>query len=299
VSTLKRGRAFDAVVPHDIRMDIRIHAPKDRVFEHILLPHHLARWWCSFAQVSPKPGGAFNFGGDYCIVPPEGHAHKCVFTGGEVRKSVTFTWPLFGVDTTANWSVEEEGESSRFSLVHGGLAQTEGPCGEIRDAYRVCLGNLKAICENRGDSLRPEYAPLAKPEIRLVILVDVPSEKVFDALAAKDRLAAWATRDEAADVELRTGGLSAWEPRSATVAAVEPGRRLSMSWPRTGTATFDLEPKSSGTGVYFRHEGLPEDAQALRNLRGRWSSLLVDLKNYLEAGEVGFLESYEEQRAES
>src|SRR3989304_1854335 len=223
-------------------MDIRIHAPKDRVFEHILLPHHLARWWCSFAQVSPKPGGAFNFGGDYCIVPPEGLAHKCVFTGGEVRKSVTFTWPLFGVDTTANWSVEEEGESSRFSLVHGGLAQTEGPCGEIRDAYRVCLGNLKAICENRGDSLRPEYAPLA---------------------------------------------------------AVEPGRRLSMSWPRTGTATFDLEPKSSGTGVYFRHEGLPEDAQALRNLRGRWSSLLVDLKNYLEAGEGGFLESYEEQRAES
>ena len=62
-------------MPHDIRMDIRIHAPKDRVFEHILLPHHLARWWCSFAQVSPKPGGAFNFGGDYCIVPPEGHAH--------------------------------------------------------------------------------------------------------------------------------------------------------------------------------------------------------------------------------
>jgi len=166
-------------------------------------------------------------------------------------------------------------------------------------AVREVLGNLKAICENRGDSLRPEYAPLAKPEIRLVILVDVPSEKVFDALAAKDRLAAWATRDEAADVELRTGGLSAWEPRSATVAAVEPGRRLSMSWPRTGTATFDLEPKSSGTGVYFRHEGLPEDAQALRNLRGRWSSLLVDLKNYLEAGEVGFLESYEEQRAES
>jgi len=286
-------------VPHDIRMGIRIRAPRDRVFEHILLPHHLARWWCSFAQVSPKPGGAFNFGGDYCIVPPEGHAHKCVFTGGEVRKSVTFAWPLFGGDTTAKWSVEEDGESSRFSLVHAGIAQAEGPCGTILDAYRVCLGNLKAICEDRGDSLRPEYAPLAKPEIHLVVLVDVPPQKVFDALAAKDGLEAWANRDDAADVDLGAGGLSAWGPRSATVAAVEPGRRLSLSWPRAGTATIGLEPKSSGTGLYFRHEGVPQGDQALRNLRGWWSSLLVDLKNYLEAGEVGFLESYKEQRAES
>jgi uncharacterized protein YndB with AHSA1/START domain len=206
---------------------------------------------------------------------------------------------LFGADTTAKWSVDGEGETSRFSLVHAGIAEAEGPCGTIVDAYRVCLGNLKAICENRGDSLRPEYAAPAKPEIRLVILVDVPPEKVFDALAAKDGLAAWATRDEGAEMEPRTEGLHAWGPRSAAVAAVEPQRRVSLSWPRGGTATFEFEPKSSGTGVYFRHEGVPEGDQALRNLRGWWSSLLVDLKNYVEAGDVGFLGLYEEQRRES
>jgi uncharacterized protein YndB with AHSA1/START domain len=286
-------------VPHDIRLGIRIRAPRDRVFENLLLPHHLARWWCSFAQVSPKPGGAFNFGGDYCIVPPEGHAHKCVFTGGEVRKSVTFSWPLFGGDTTAKWSVEEEGETSRFSLVHAGIAQAEGPCGTILDAYRVCLGNLKAICENRGDSLRPEYTPPAKPEVQLVILIDVAPEKVFEALAARNHLESWATRGGAANVDLSPGGRYAWGSTVASILAVEPGRKLSVAWPGTGTATFDLEPKASGTGVYFRHEGLPEGARELRNLRGWWSSLLVDLKNYLEAGEVGFLESYDEQQAES
>jgi len=280
-------------------MGIRIRAPKERVFEHLLMPHHLARWWCSFAQVSPKPGGAFNFGGDYCIVPPEGHAHKCVFTGGEVRKSVTFTWPLFGADTTAKWSVEDNGEGSRFSLVHAGIAEADGPCGTIHDAYRVCLGNLKAICENRGDSLRPEYAPLAKPEVRLVILIDVAPEKVFGALAARDHLETWATRGEAADVDLRPGGRYAWGSTVASVLAVEPGRKLSVAWRGTGSASWELEPKASGTGVYFRLEGLPEDAQGLRNLRGRWSSLLVDLKSYLEAGDVGFLEPYEQQQIQS
>ena len=280
-------------------MSIRIRAPKDRVFEHILLAHHLARWWCSFAQVSPKPGGAFNFGGDYCIVPPEGHAHKCTFTGGEVRKSVTFTWPLFGVDTTAKWSVEEDGGVSQFSVDHEGLSEDEGACGRLIDAYRVCLGNLKAICEDRGDSLRPEYAPLVKPEVRLVILVDVPPDQVFRALAAREHLEAWATRGDPAEVDLRPGGRYAWGPQAGTILAWEPARRLSVAWPFGGAATWDLEAKASGTGVYFRHEGLPDVPQELRNLRGWWSSLLVDLKNYLESGEVGFVGPYGGQRTES
>lgn len=284
---------------HDIRMGIRIRAPTDRVFEHLLTPHHLARWWCSFAQVSPKPGGAFTFGGDYCIVPPEVHAHKCVFTGGEVRKSVTFTWPLFGADTTAKWSVEGEGGTSRFSLVHAGIAKAEGPCGTILDGYRACLGNLKAICENRGDSLRPEYAPPANSEVRLVILIDVPPEKVFEALAVGDSLERWATRGSAADIDLRPGGRYAWGTTVASVTAVEPGRKLSLAWPGTGAATWELEPKATGTGVYFRYGGLRGNEQDLRNLRGWWSSLLVDLKNYLEADDVGFLEPYEDQRTES
>ena len=280
-------------------MGIRIRAPRDRVFEHLLLPHHLARWWCSFAQVSPKPGGTFNFGGDYCIVPPESHAHKCVFTGGEVRKSVTFTWPLFGADTTAKWSVEDDGEMSRFSFVHAGIAEAEGPCGTLLDAYRVCLGNLKAICEGRGDSLRPEYAPIENEEIRLVILIDSAPGKVFEALATSEHLQRWATRGGAADVDLRTGGRYAWGATVASVLAVEPGRKLSLAWPGTGAATWDLEPKATGTGVYFLHHGLHGNGQSLRNLRGWWSSLFVDLKNYLEVGEVGFLEPYGDQRTES
>jgi len=40
----------------------------------------------------------------------------------------------------------------------------------------------------------------------------------------------------------------------------------------------------------LRHEGLSGDEQESRILRGWWSSLLVDLKNYVEAGEVGLFE---------
>lgn len=277
-------------------MGIAIHAPRNRVFEHLLMPHHLARWWCSFAQVTPKPGGAFNFGGDYCVVPPEGHAHKCTFTGGEIRRSVTFMWPLFGADTTAKWEVEDAGSDANFRVIHQGLTRPDGACGDIRDAYRACLGNLKAICENRGDSLRPEYAPLAKPVIQLPILIEAPSQKVFEALDSANRLLGWATRAFPGQVQGQSGGLDGWESTAANVLSEEFGRRLALTWPQGGTINWDLEAKASGTGVYFRHEGAPGDEQALRNLRGWWSSLLVDLKNHLETGEVGFLEAYAAQR---
>lgn len=280
-------------------MSIRILAPRERVFEHLLMPHHLARWWCSFAQVSPKAGGAFNFGGDYCIVPPEGLAHKCTFTGGEVRRSVTFTWPLHSGDTVAKWEVEDAGTSSNFRVTHQGLTQSEGPCGKLRDAYRVCLGNLKAICESRGDSLRPDYAPFAHPEVRLVVLIDVPPEKVFVALDSLSTLREWAARRIPFGNGGRLEGPPEGDPVAPEILAREPGKRLTTAWPGMGEMTWNLEAKASGTGVYFRHADPPGNDQALRNLRGWWSSLHVDLKNLLEAGEDGFLEGYDGQQTQT
>ncbi|MBI4416627.1 MAG: SRPBCC domain-containing protein [Euryarchaeota archaeon] len=288
---------------YEFRLGIRIHAPRERVFEHLLLPHHLARWWCSFAQVEPKPGGRFNFGGDYCIVPPPEHMWRCVFTGGEVRRSVTFTWPLFDADTLATWTVEDDEGGSRFLVLHRNVPKNEGVCGRLLDAYRVCLGNLKAIVEGRADSLRPEYAPLTKPEVRLAILIDVPAERVFEALVTPTLLEPWATRGGRAAVDI-AAKVYGWGNAEGPDGILETdlNKRLAVRWRHRGkdtTVAWSLEGKASGTGVYLLHNGLADGADTDRNaLRGWWSGLLVDLKNYLETGETGFTEPYEEQQGE-
>src|SRR2546425_6071332 len=87
-------------------MGIRIRAPREFVFQHLLTPHHLARWFCNFAQFDPRGpavGSKFRFGGDYAIASAEPPGWPCEIAGGEVLRAVSFTWPLFAADTRVEW----------------------------------------------------------------------------------------------------------------------------------------------------------------------------------------------------
>src|SRR2546426_10249718 len=89
-----------------VRMGIRIRAPREFVFQHLLTPHHLARWFCNFAQFDmkgPAVGSKFRFGGDYAIAATDPPGWPCEILGGEVLKAVSFKWPLFGADTRVDW----------------------------------------------------------------------------------------------------------------------------------------------------------------------------------------------------
>ncbi|HYS71498.1 MAG TPA: SRPBCC family protein [Thermoplasmata archaeon] len=287
---------------YELRIGMRIRAPRETVFERLLTPHHLARWWCNFAQVEPKPGGKFVFGGDYVIAqPPEPEpAWKCAFTGGTVRKSVTFAWPLFGGDTVVTWEVDDAPEGSVFRATHAGLPHLRSTCGSLHDAWRMCLGNLKAIAENRGDAFRPDHYPVREPRIKLDTVLDVPREKAFAAISGPE-VRAWAALDGDPVVEPRVGGKFelGWSG-AAKVAAFEPPRRLAVDWPHAEGMThvsFAFEEKSGDRcALHFLHEDFPpEEDPPIVALRCRWSDRLVGLKNLVESGETGFTEPYAAQ----
>ncbi len=252
-----------AVMALTFEMGIRVRAPRELVFQHLLLPQHLARWFCNFVTFDakgPAVGTRFRFGGDYAIAAADPPGWTCEIMAGEVLRSVSFRWPLFGADTRVDWRVEEDGEGSIFRVVHAGVPREDSTCGRFQDAWRVCLGNLKAIAEGRDDSLRPDSSPVAGTGFRLNLLVTAPRERVSNALSDAGTLRAWT---EAGDPPV--------DPRA-----------------------FSLEEKSGDrTGLSFRREGPPpmDPLEALR-LRCRWSDRLVGLKNVVEAGETGFTEPY-------
>ena len=286
---------------YELRLGIRIRAPRETVFEHLLTPHHLARWWCNFAQVEPKPDGKFVFGGDYAIAQPEGHAFACKFTGGVIRKSVTFAWPLFGAETSVTWDVEDASDGCVLRATHTNLPTLESTCGSLHDAWRVCLGNLKAVAEGRGDSLRPDHSPVREPRIKLDLLLDVPRQRAFGALVDPVEIRKWADPPHEPVVEPQVGGpFDLGGPEHGHIEALQMFERLAVDWREGNRATrfaFRLEEKSGDRcGLYFLHEGFAaEDAQEIVRLRGRWSDFLVALKNVLEAGEAGFTDARDAQ----
>jgi uncharacterized protein YndB with AHSA1/START domain len=285
-----------------VRMGIRIRAPREFVFQHLLTPHHLARWFCNFTQFDPKGpavGSKFRFGGDYAIAAAEPPGWPCEILGGEVLRAVSFAWPLSGADTRVDWRVEDAPDGSALRVTHGNLPGEGTTSGGFHDAWRICLGNLKAVAEARDDSLRPDSSPIPDGRIRLNVLIDAPASRVFAALVEPDVLSKWTELDRPR-IEPREGGVygfgGPFEARGA-IAEIESGTRLAVTWPiadRPTQGTFALEEKGGNrTGLYFVHEGVPSDA-ALR-ARCRWSDLLVGLKNVLETGETGFTEPYGKQ----
>jgi uncharacterized protein YndB with AHSA1/START domain len=282
-----------------LRVGIRIRAPREFVFQHLLTPHHLARWFCNFAQFDPRGpavGTKFRFGGDYAIASADPPGWPCEIAGGEVLRAVAFTWPLFGADTRVDWRVEDAPDGSVLRTVHAGLPREESTCGRFHDAWRICLGNLKAVAEARDDSLRPDSSPVHGGAIRLNVLIDAPPSKVFGALVEPGILAQW-TEEPSPVVEPRVGGRYGIHGPSgapASILEIESGKRLALSWPVADAPTqvsFSLEDKGGKrTGLYFLQEGVPAGGALL--LRCRWSDLLVGLKNLLEAGGTGFAEPY-------
>jgi uncharacterized protein YndB with AHSA1/START domain len=292
---------------YDFRMQIG--APRPTVFERLLRIEHLSRWFCGWSRIEPKVGGSFKFGGETCILPPEGRAWETTIDEGEVLRRFAFRWPIRSVETRVSYDLEDgPGGTALLHVTHQMVPIHETTCGSVQDAWRMCLGNLKSIAEGRGDSVRPDHSPVSSPEVRLSALVEATPSKVFDAFAVPSHVAHWTTGGvpgQEARVDPRPGGVFSFESTEELYAVVEwvPSRRIALRrslQPEDRLIRFDFEEKASGTAVYLTATGFRgDDTNGIRRQRGRWSDRLVCLKNFVESGASGFANPYEDQVRET
>ena len=291
---------------YEFRM--RIEAPRPTVFERLLRIEHLSRWFCGWSRIEPKVGGSFKFGGETCIIPPEGRSWDTTIDEGEVLRRFAFRWTIGSSESRVSYELED-GPDGMASLAvrHRGIPIRETTCGTVQDAWRMCLGNLKSVAEGRGDSVRPDHAPVTSPDLRLSVLIEAAPAKVFEAFSNPKSVGHWASGGvptEEARVEPRAGGTISLGTRGGPDRVLEwlPGRRIGLEWSsaKGRVLHFDFEEKASGTAVYLSESGLPSgDLGIVLHERGRWSDRLVCLKNFVESGSSGFVNAYEDQVRET
>lgn len=288
---------------------LRIRAPRPVVFEKLLRIEHLARWFCGWSRIEPKVGGKFQFGGETCLVLPEGRGWETTIDEGETLKRFAYTWPIKGASTRVSYELEDDGtEATKIHARHKGVPMKDSTCGTIQDAWRMCLGNLKSVSEGRGDSVRPDHAPVTSRELRLSNLIEAPPDRIFAAFTDPAPLDHWSTGGVPrgkAHVEPKVGGTFSigWDDGPDRILEYEPDRRIVLRWPRSHgdlRVEFILEPKSSGTAIYLLSTGYREgEASEILYHRGGWSDLLVCLKNFIEGGDSGFANAYDAQVREA
>ena len=133
------------------------------------------------------------------------------------------------------------------------------------------------------------------PDIRHRVVMSAPLDRVYSAIATKDGLSDWWTRDgvlgdskEGSTVEFYFG-----QPEPAAVMEVtrlDPDGQV--RWSCVGGAdewvgtklTFELTPKDDETVVLFTHADWQDPSDFMAHCSARWAYFLLSLKSLVEAG---------------
>ncbi len=134
------------------------------------------------------------------------------------------------------------------------------------------------------------------PDIRHRVGINAPVTEVFDAVATREGVARWWTRD--VDGESRPGGTLAFrfggpEPAAVMeVAELSPPTRVRWrcvegpdEWKDT-ILTFDVKPSGKETALVFTQAGWGQPVEFMHHCSTKWGYFLLGLKAGLEGGKA-------------
>ena len=134
------------------------------------------------------------------------------------------------------------------------------------------------------------------PDIRHRVGIKAPISEVYDAVATREGLAGWWTRDT--EGESKVGGTLSFgfgypEPSAYfEVVALSAPTRVEWKcvkgpddWMNT-SVTFELRETDAETVLNFTHGDWREPVEFMGHCSTKWATFLVGLKNGLEGGET-------------
>ncbi len=130
-------------------------------------------------------------------------------------------------------------------------------------------------------------------DIRHMMLVDAPPERVYAAITRQEGLAAWWTAQAKATPVVGSTADFKFGDRYYTamrIKALEPPRRVEWDctagddeWVGT-TVVFNLEKKGDQTLVRFVHGGWRSETDFFASCNYNWGHYMASLKSYCETG---------------
>ena len=133
------------------------------------------------------------------------------------------------------------------------------------------------------------------PDIRHRVEVKAPAEKVYQAVATKEGLSAWWTRDGVRGTRPRAGSSSSTSvppirPRAMEVTELDTDAQVSWrcvegesEWVGTNLS-FTLTPKEGRTVVLFTHADWRSPSEFMAHCSVWWAYFLLSLKALAETG---------------
>jgi uncharacterized protein YndB with AHSA1/START domain len=282
--------------PWSLERRERIPASRERVWRALVEPRELEKWWCDEAEVDPRPGGTYAFGGRHVYGGSSAPAAPVGSRGGKIfdftpPERLEFSWQIGEVETRVAYelvNILEETELSVFQTA--GSAPAWDPGRDQASWWWPALPALRSFVEKGRPDLRLDFAaPAGGNEMVIEVGVTTFPWIIWHKLTDRAQLALWWGRS--AQIDLRPGGRFILEGAGAgprEVLEVDEGRRLVHDWVSKGgtrgRVQWTLKETEEDVRLAVSHsgppeEGIPRDASLLH-----WSSMLLYLKQLSERG---------------
>ncbi len=124
----------------DIRHQVMVDGPPEKVFDALIKPEQLERWIASKATVEPHAGGRYEFGWGEGI----GAAKILEIMPNE---KLAYSWQEdAGAEMVVTWTLEGSGGKTRLTLVHSGFAPDK-ETGGIQEGWLNFMSWVKSLVE--------------------------------------------------------------------------------------------------------------------------------------------------------
>ncbi|MGW4155131.1 SRPBCC domain-containing protein [Micromonospora chersina] len=234
----------------------RLAAPAEAVRHALTDPAELRAWLAEHAEVElPR---RYEFWGRYT---PEGDApHQRLLYADD--RTLRFAWTLDGVETTTEFELTPEGDSTVLTLRQSHFSFEEAMSGSsirgvLQTFWALAIANLNAHLEGRPLLPRTDFT---SADLRGEVLIDAPVDKVWTSLTDSEQASAWFGFP--IGIEPWVGGRYAMGGFDAGYAAkvvdLTPGRALSVDWGPTGVSTWELAESDGRTKLTFVQSGFDE-----------------------------------------
>jgi uncharacterized protein YndB with AHSA1/START domain len=268
-------------MPEPMRLTARVNAPADRVWQALTDPDALRTWLAEHAEVALPE--RYAFWGRYTPDGAEPHQHLQTADGHTLR----FAWSLGGRETTVEFTLDAENESTLLTVSQSDLPSWEemvsgdaGVLGVLHTFWSLAMANLIDYLDGRP--LTP-MCDFTTAEMRAEVLIAAEPQKVYESMTDPAQFRRWFGAN--VDIELFVGGRFAMggfelDPDPAKVIELEPGRKFAMARGEMVSA-WELEGSGGKTRLTFVQSGF-DPANPPYDAWMGWLSGVAELRRYHE-----------------
>lgn len=270
-----------------LHIQVRLNAGAGQIFPTLSESEALAAWFAEHAQVE-IPERRYDFWGRFTPETPDREAGRHELQSHSPGEHLSFGWRLRGSDTTVEFALVPEGDTTIVVVRHSGLGGTpyDGSQCSNEDFWFLSLENLRRYVEGRRDVVRCDFSRSMTGDITHTVEIDGWPSEVFETLVKPEQLERWIASK--ATVEPYVGGnfdLGWGAGGPVKILEFVPNERFATSWPEeTPTVvTWTLEGSGGKTRLTLVHSGFAPD-KPTGGYNAGWLNFMSWVKSVVEYG---------------